>query len=192
MKDITTPCTPRVGRVADIAPAIAEMWVLRKQMGWTGNTDYWNWKPAPTPAKTPTGELKVIDAEVVCVDGKNVYSYDLGSEEKREFLGVLGADGESIDKEPIGSETPAPTTGVVPTLMRQIPTTADKGEIKIIDGEMYWQEGRHIYEFDITTESKGAYVGILGADGESVVKYSPYSYWYSPSDYQKPIKSRLL
>jgi F0F1-type ATP synthase membrane subunit b/b' len=68
---------------------------------------------ASVPAKatlapvSSAGEIKFLNSEPYWVEGKNVYSYDLGTEEKGEFLGVLGADGESIDTsvtEPIGSD----------------------------------------------------------------------------------------
>ena len=44
------------------------------------------------------------------------------------------------------------------------------GELKALGGGLYWLKGQKLYNFDMATNSAGAYVGILCADGETIDK----------------------
>lgn len=42
------------------------------------------------------------------------------------------------------------------------------GSVMVIDGETYFVEGHNVYEYDTSADSKGAFVGALGKDRESI------------------------
>jgi hypothetical protein len=43
-----------------------------------------------------------------------------------------------------------------------------EGEMKAIEGNLYMLKGKKVYEYDMFSNASGAFVGILGADGESI------------------------
>jgi chemotaxis protein histidine kinase CheA len=43
-----------------------------------------------------------------------------------------------------------------------------EGEMKAIEGTLYMLKGKKLYEYDMFSNASGAFVGILGADGDSI------------------------
>jgi len=73
-------------------------------------------------------------------------------------------------KEPKAKKEPKATTTTAVAAKAEVAAEVveTEGEMKAIEGNLYMLKGKKVYEYDMFSNASGAFVGILGADGESI------------------------